>query len=80
MWHEFGNIRTGIGSSKVQHKEKSGINEDVSGNSSDEIVSLELTPAESLMIINHKANSHGFGQKNLLKVTLIDLIFKNDLN
>lgn len=39
---------------------------------------MELTPAESfLMIIDHKANSKGSSTKNLLKVTLIDLIFKN---
>lgn len=64
------------GSSEVQHRDKSDINEDISRNSSDKIVSLELTPAESLMIIDHKANSKGSSTKNLLKVTLIDLIFK----
>lgn len=70
-------LEQGMGSSKAQHKEESDINGDVSGNSSDKIVSLELTPAESLMIIDHESNSKGSSTKNLLKVTLIDLIFKN---
>ncbi|MBI5679631.1 MAG: zinc ribbon domain-containing protein [Methanobacterium sp.] len=41
-------------------------------------VSLNLTPAESLVILDHK-QYHGFGviPKELFKVTLIDLIFKN---
>ncbi len=47
-------------------------------NNSNEMVSLNLTPAESLMITNHSYyQGHGDALKELLKVTLIDLIFKN---
>ena len=70
-------LEQGIGDIKAQYKDKPDINEDLSGNSSDKIVSLKLTPAESLVIIDPKANSKGGSTKNLLKVTLIDLIFKN---
>ena len=38
-------------------------------------VSLNLTPAESLMILDHK--THKRIPKDLFKATLIDLIFKN---
>ncbi len=44
-------------------------------NNSNDAVSLDLTPAESLMILNHK--TYQSIPKELFKVTLIDLIFKN---
>jgi predicted RNA-binding Zn-ribbon protein involved in translation (DUF1610 family) len=44
----------------------------VESDNSDEIVALDLTPAESLIILNHHTLT-----KELLKVTFIDLIFKN---
>jgi hypothetical protein len=44
-------------------------------NDSNEIVPLDLTPAESLMILDHK--THQRTPKELFKATLIDLIFKN---
>ncbi len=42
---------------------------------SDKKISLDLTPAESLMILHH--NYQGTTIQDLLKVTFIDLIFKN---
>ena len=39
-------------------------------------VSLNLTPAESLMILDHKTHQEA-SPKDLLKATLIDLIFKS---
>jgi len=44
---------------------------------SNQMGSLNLTPAESLMILDHEKYSHRTSLRELLKVTLMDLIFKN---
>lgn len=47
-------------------------------NDSNDTVSLGLTPAESLMIMDHKFyQGYGTALQELLKVTLIDLVFKD---
>ncbi len=43
---------------------------------SENVVSLDLTPAESLMIMDPKYYQSGAALKDLLKMTFIDLIFK----
>lgn len=55
----------------------SKIQEDRITDKPDNTVTLDLTPAESLVILNHKSY-HGYGTtpKELLKMTFIDLIFK----
>ncbi|MGB9978776.1 zinc ribbon domain-containing protein [Methanobacterium sp.] len=63
---------------------KSGIIEETQNNmnnginNSNKVIPLDLTPAESLMITDHSFyQGHGAALKELLKVTLIDLIFKS---
>ncbi|HML05088.1 MAG TPA: zinc-ribbon domain-containing protein, partial [Methanobacterium sp.] len=66
------NCGTGLETSEMEMKSTQA---DMSENNSDETISLDLTPAESIVILNQKGNVSS--TKNLLKVTLIDLIFKN---
>jgi hypothetical protein len=61
--------------SESQNKQSPNANTDLSTNSPEKTVSLNLTPAESLIILDHK--EHQRSPKELLKSTLIDLIFKN---
>ncbi|MGZ7043430.1 MAG: zinc ribbon domain-containing protein [Methanobacterium sp.] len=64
-----------IGSKTQENKESES---DESKDNFDRTVSLDLTPAESLVILNHgKKHGYGTSTKDLLKVTFIDLIFKN---
>ncbi len=60
--------------SESQNNEETDFRANSSKDASDQI-SLNLTPAESLMILDHK--THQRTPKELFKVTLIDLIFKN---
>ncbi len=64
-----------IKSSGSQIKQTPTVNSDISINATEKTVSLNLTPAESLIILDHK--KHQKSAKELLKSTLIDLIFKN---
>lgn len=61
--------------SKSQDKQSTDLNAGLSINSPEKTVSLNLTPAESLIILDHK--KHQRSSKELFKSTLIDLIFKN---
>jgi len=61
--------------SKVQNKKIPDLQANISINKPNKTVSLNLTPAESLIILDHK--KHKSSPKDLLKSTLIDLIFKN---
>lgn len=64
--------RSDIGGLKSQYS----LNKELTD--SNNVVSLDLTPAESLMIMDHSFyQGHGSALKELMKVTLIDLIFKN---
>lgn len=65
----------GIKVSKSQDKQSNDVNVDLSINDPENTVSLNLTPAESLIILDH--NKHQKSSKELFKSTLIDLIFKN---
>lgn len=58
-----------------QDKQTPGVNADLSMKIPGKTVSLNLTPAESLIILDHK--KHQRSPKELFKSTLIDLIFKN---
>ena len=61
--------------SESQNIQSPDVNANLSINSSEKTVSLNLTPAESLIILDHK--KHQRSPKELYKSTLIDLIFKN---
>lgn len=63
--------------SKVQDKKIPDLKANISGNKPAKKVSLDLTPAESLMILDHKKYGRKNSLKELLKVTLMDLIFKD---
>ena len=53
------------------------IQTDTFTDNSNQMGSLNLTPAESLMILDHEKYSHRTSLRELLKVTLMDLVFKN---
>jgi len=60
---------------KTQYNEKPDL---LAISNKSNIVSLNLTPAESLILLNHEGNyGQGTTSRELLKVTLIDLVFKN---
>lgn len=70
-------IKSNMKSLKTKYIENPDFLENNSKDNSSKI-SLNLTPAESLILLNHEGNyGQGTTSGELLKVTLIDLVFKN---